>query len=277
MPRALWNGSISFGLLNIPVSLVSAKDESPISFDLLDKRDFGRIGYRKYNKKTGREVSQNQIVKGYEYDPDQYVLITDDDFKKANPHATETIDLEDFVDLSEMNPLLFEKPYYLLPGKRGEKGYVLLRNVMKETDKVAIGKIVLHKKQRLVALLAMDKYIICEVLRFANEVLSTDTADLLTKKIDSVKISKRELEMAQELVEGMSAAFQPSKYKDTYHEDMMKLIKAKIRRGGIESPAPEKPEGISTSQVIDLMPLLKRSLQMAHHKPRRKVHRRRAS
>jgi DNA end-binding protein Ku len=271
MARSLWSGAISFGLLNIPISVMSAKDEDPISFDLLDKRDFGRIGYKKYNKTTGKEVTQKEIVKGYEYEPEQYVVIEDEDFKKANPRATETIDIEDFVNLDEVDPLLLEKPYFLVPGKRGEKGYVLLRRVLQETKKVAVGRVVMHKKQRLVAVMARGNYLIMEVLRYANEILAPEETALLSEKVNEVKISKRELEMAEELVEGMTSEWDPKKYKDTYREDMLKLIDQKIKTGGVESPEPEKTEEVvSNTQVIDLMPLLKKSLEVASKKGKRR-------
>jgi len=270
MARSLWSGSLSFGLLNIPVSVMSPKGEESISFDLLDKRDFGRIGYKKYNKTTGKEVKSDQIVKAFEYEPDQYVIITDDDLKKANPRATETIDIEDFIYLKEVDPLLFEKPYYLVPGKRGDKGYVLLRKVMERTLKAAIGKIVMHKKQRLVAIVPRGDYLVMEVLRFAHEIILPEESNLLSDKINEVKIAPRELEMAEELVDGMTSRWQPEKYRDTYREDMLKMIEIKARKGAIEISEPELEERLApNTQVIDLMPLLKKSLQAKAKKRKR--------
>ncbi len=263
MPRAMWSGTLSFGLLNIPVSVFSAKEQKSIQFNLLDKNDYGRIGYKQYNKNTGKEVSKKDIVKGYEYEPDQFVLVTDKDFEKANPKASENIDIEDFVDLGEVDPILFEKPYYLAPAKNGVKGYELLRRVMEKTDKVAIGKIVMHGKQKLVAILARGEHLVLEIMRYAKEILEADEIELPNDdKLDKVKISDREIKMAKELVEGMTSKWKPEKYKDTYKDDLLKMIKAKVKGGkSIESETPDKPESTGDRQVIDLMPLLKKSLK----------------
>lgn len=260
MPRPLWSGAISFGLLNIPVSLVSAKEGDSISFSLLDKRDHSRIGYKQYNKKTGKEVTKRDIVKGFEYEPEHFVIMTDKDFERANPKATRSIEIEDFVNLEDVDPLLFEKPYYLLPAKNGEKGYSLLRKVLDRTKKVAIGQIVLHRKQRLVSVMARGGYLVAEVLRYPREVLAEKEFKKLGDKVKDVTVSKREIEMAEKLVEGMTADWDPDKYKDTYYDDVMKRIKAKVKSGGaVESEEPEE-EAAETRQVLDLMPLLKKSL-----------------
>lgn len=276
MPRPLWSGALSFGLLNIPVSLVSAKEGETISFSLLDKRDHARIGYKQYNKKTGKEVGKKDIVKGFEYEPEHFVVMTDKDFERANPKATRTIEIEDFVNLEDVDPLLFEKPYYLLPTKNGGKGYTLLRKVLDRTKKVAIGQIVLHRKQRLVSVMARGDHLVCEVLRYPREVLSENEFKTLGDKVKDVNISKREIEMAEKLVEGMTADWDPDKYQDTYYDDVMKRIQAKVRSGGaIESEEPEEavPE---TRQVLDLMPLLKKSLE-ARGAPKKKKTRKRSS
>jgi DNA end-binding protein Ku len=262
--RSMWSGAISFGLLNIPVSLTSAKEtDASIDFNLLDKRDNGRIGYKQYNKTTGKEVNKKDIVKGYEYEPDHFVIMTDKDFERANPKATHTIDIEDFVNLEELDPLMFEKPYYLMPSKFGEKGYVLLRNVMDKTKKVAIGQIVLHKKQRLVAIMSRGDYLICEVLRYAREVIQTKGMEKLDKKIKEIALSKKELDMATHLVDGMTAKWDPEKYEDTYHDDLLKRIKLKVKHGGVIAEEPEAEKEPQNKGVIDLMPLLKRSLDAA--------------
>jgi DNA end-binding protein Ku len=268
MPRAMWNGTLSFGLLNIPVSVFSAKEQKSIHFNLLDKKDFGRIGYKQYNKNTGKEVPKKDIVKGYEYEPDQFILITNKDFEKANPKASENIDIEDFINLDEVDPLLFEKPYYLAPAKNGVKGYELLRRVMEKTKKVAVGKIVLHGKQRLVAILARGEHLVLEIMRYAKEILEADEIELRNDDmLDKVKISDREMKMAVALVEDMTTKWKPEKYKDTYKNDLLKMIKAKVKGGkSIESEAPEKEEPTDDRQVIDLMPLLKKSLQQKSKK-----------
>lgn len=262
MSRSLWSGAISFGLLNIPVALMSSKEEEHISFHLLDKRDNSPVGYKQINKATGREITPKNIVKGYEYEKNKYVIVDKDDFLKANPKATQTIDIEDFIDLAELDVLLFDKPYYMVPGKNGEKGYVLLHKVLKETAKVAVAKFVLRNRQHLVAVLAKGDYLILEILRFAHEVQSVEEADFFDDaKMKKVKISAKELQMAKSLVAGMTSKWKPEQYKDTYQDDLLKLIKQKIKTGKVkESVAPEEIEETNTN-VIDLMPLLQQSLR----------------
>lgn len=269
LPRALWTGSLSFGLLNIPVALLSAQEEAPISFALLDRRDFGHVGYRYYNKTTGKEVPRSEIAKGFKYKNGKYVILTDEDFRRANPRAVSAIEIEDFVSIEEVDPMLFDRPYYLVPGKNGEKGYRLLRDVMKETKKAAIGKTVIFRKQHLVAVLARGEYLVLELLRFAREVLTADEMKGFGPRLDSVKISSREIEIAESLVNEMTVKWRPEKYQDTYHEDLERLIAARAKKGGLvkaEEPAQVEEAFTTTSNVVDLMPLLKRSLATGRRK-----------
>ncbi|HMN67569.1 MAG TPA: Ku protein [Bdellovibrionales bacterium] len=261
--RGIWKGSISFGLVNIPVILESAEEDKKIRFRMLDKRDNAPVGYRQINKKTQEEISRKDIVKGYEYEKGEFVLMSESDFKKANVKATSTIAIEDFVELESVDPLLFEKPYYMIPQKGSEKGYVLLRDVLKKTEKAAIATIVMHTVQHLVALIAREDYIVLEILRFANQVKELHEIDFLDNTaMRSAKISPRELAVAEQLVEGMSSDWKPDKYKDTYRDDLMKLIKNKVRRGAtaeveeVETAAGDE----DVSNVIDLTALLKKSL-----------------
>ncbi len=263
MARGIWSGAISFGLLNIPVSVMSAKEEERLSFNMLDKKNNSLIGYKQYNKKTGREVDKNNIVKGYEYEKDQFVILTDEDFLKANPKATQTIDIEDFVSLEEVDLLLFEKPYYLVPAKNGEKGYVLLQKVLTETKKVAIAKYVMRNRQHLVAIMARGEYLILEQLRFAHEVQEVREAKFLDDfDLEKVKISPRELKAAKSLVEDMTAKWKPEQYKDTYQDELKKYIQKKIKAGDTEVAA--ELDDVDTkvnTNVVDLMPLLEKSLR----------------
>ena len=266
MARGLWSGAISFGLINIPVEVMSAKGEAPISFRMLDKTDNSPIGYKQYNKATGKPVQKKNIVKGYEYEKKKFVIVTEKDFEKANPKAARTIDLEDFVNVSDLDPLLFERPYYLVPGKNAEKGYVLLKRTLEKTEKAAIARFVMHGKQHLVAVMSRGKYLILETLRYAHEIKEVESADFL-KDADfkHAKVSDRELKMAESLVEGMTAKWEPSKYKDTYQDDLMKRIKQKIRSGDVEdgAEADEPPPLEADDNVVDLMPLLQKSLKAA--------------
>ena len=264
MARGIWSGAISFGLLNIPISVMSAKEEERLSFNLLDKKNNSLIGYKQYNKKTGREVEKKNIVKAYQYEPNQFVIITEEDMLKANPKATQTIDIEDFVSLDELDILLFEKPYYLVPGKNGEKGYVLLKKVLEETKKVAVAKFVMHSRQHLVAIMARGEYLILEMLRFAHEVKEVHEAKFLDDfDLKKVKMTPREVKAAKSLVEEMTAKWKPEQYKDTYQDELVKYIKRKIKAGDVEEQT-ESDSDVTykpNTNVVDLMPLLEKSLR----------------
>lgn len=275
MARGIWSGAISFGLLNIPVAVMSAKEEERLSFKMLDRRNNSPIGYKQYNKLTGKEVDRKNIEKAYEYKKNQFVLITEEDFLKANPKATRTIDIEDFVSLDEVDILLFEKPYYLVPGKNGEKGYVLLRKILAETKKVAVAKFILRSKQHLVAIMARGDYLILEMLRFSHEVQELHEAEFLDEfDLKKVKVSSKEMKAAKVLVDEMTAKWEPDQYKDTYQDELLKYIKKKVKAGDIEDV--EVPsEGIkeTNTNVVDLMPFLQKSLQskVLKHKKTKKA------
>lgn len=258
----MWKGYIAFGLVNIPIYLESATQEKKIRFNLIDKHDHAPIGYKQINKKTGKPVLRTSIVKGYEYEKGEYVLMAESDFKKANVKATNTVEIEDFVELDEIDPMLFETPYYILPQKGGEKGYILLRDVLERTHKAAVAKIVLHTVQHLVCIIPREDYLILEILRFANEIVEVHEADFIEDSFYNVKVSDREIEVAEKLVEGMTSKWKPEKYHNTYHDDLMKQIQFKIKHG--ETARVEKaelPKEIeATDNVIDLTALLKKSL-----------------
>lgn len=261
---AIWKGAISFGLVNIPVSLVSAEESGEeIHFSLLDKKDHSPIGYNRINKRTGKQVSWGDIVKGYEYDRDNYVIITDQDLKRANVKATELIEIEDFVEEDEIPITYFEKPYYLEPTKSGRKSYALLREALQKSRRVGIAKIVIRTRQRLAAVMVEGEAIMLEIMRFPYEIRSPQRLNLPDK--EEVKLNPREVEMAVELVERMSADFNPKKYHDTYHDDLLKTIQRKIRQGEteeIQTPAEEEEKQIrARGAVVDLMPLLMKSLE----------------
>lgn len=259
--RGMWKGSISFGLVNIPISLVSAEEAEKIHFRLLDKKDNAPVGYKNINKRTGREIQRSQIVKGYEAEKGEFVIMTDADFKKANVRATSTIDIEDFVGIDDIDPLLFERPYYIVPREGGEKGYVLLREVLKRTEKSAIAKVVLHTVQRLTSIMVRGDYLILEILRFADEVKEVDEVDFLDDDVKNTKVSEREVAVATQLVEGMTSPWNSDKYRNTYREDLMKLIKAKMKKGttSVEDISHDQIEETETN-VVDLTELLKKSL-----------------
>lgn len=263
MAGSIWKGSISFGLLNIPVTLQKAQEGTDLSFSMLDEKDLSPIKYKKVNAKSGHEVPWPRIVKGYEYESGQYVIMNKDDFKAANPKATQTIDIEDFVSFDEIDLMFFEKPYYLVPQKNGVKGYFLLCEALKKTNKVAIAKIVIRTKMHLACIMAKGDYLVLEMLRFAHEVLQVDEVDYL-KGVDMPKVSAKEIKMAEELIDGMTGKWKPDQYKDTYNDDIMKIINMKIKAGeGQEIDYGELPkeEKGNTGKVVDLMPLLRQSLE----------------
>ena len=259
--RGMWKGSIAFGLVNIPIYLESATQEKKINFRLIDKSDHAPIGYKQYNKVTGKEITRSSIVKGYEYKKGEFVLMSEEDFKKANVKATDNIDIEDFVELTEIDPMLFEKPYYVVPQKGGEKGYILLREALQRTGKAAVAKIVLHTVQHLVCIMARGEYLILEILRFANEVIGANEAAFLESSVKTTHISEKEVLVAKQLIDGMTAKWNPEKYHNTYRDDLMKQINTKIKKGdtAVVEPAESKSEDLSN--VVDLTALLRKSLE----------------
>jgi DNA end-binding protein Ku len=253
MAGRIWKGSISFGLLNIPVSLEKAEEEHELSFSMLDAKTQSPIKYKKVNSKDGKEVPWDRIVKGYEYKKGQYVLLSKEDLKAANPKATQEIEIEDFVDYADIDLMFLEKPYYIVPQKSGVKGYYLLAQALEKSKKVAIGKIVIRTKMHLAMMMVKDGHLILELLRFRHEVLESKDIGYFSE-IKIPKFSPKEIKMAEELIQGMTTKWNPGQYKDTFHDDVMKMIKKKMKGETLEMP--EKEDG----KVVDLMPLLKKSL-----------------
>jgi DNA end-binding protein Ku len=264
--RAIWKGAINFGLVSIPVALYSAETSSSIDFDLLDKRDFSRVRYRRVNEKTGREVPWDEIVKGYEYEKGEYVALTDEDFVKANVEASQSIDILDFVDGAEISPVYFDKPYYLVPLKAGRRAYALLREVMSRTGKVGIARVVIRTRQHLAALLGSGDVLILNLLRFAHELRDASSLDVPDAKAGAG--SNQELKMAEQLVETLSGKWRPEKYRDEYHQDLLEMIDKKVKSGHAKSIEPveigrrPKPQG----KVIDIMHLLRQSMEQSQKK-----------
>jgi DNA end-binding protein Ku len=264
--RPLWQGSINFGLVNIPVGLYSAEADGSLDFDLLDRRDFSRVRYRRVNEKTGEEVPWNEIVKGYEYEKGEYVALSDDDFLKANVAATQSIDILDFVDAADISPIYFDKPYYIAPLKNGQRAYALLREVMKHTGKVGIARVVIRTRQHLAALLVDGPVLILNLLRFSHELRDASVLDLPAPK--SAAGSNQELKMAEQLVEAMVGKWDPKKYRDEYHEDILRMIDKKIKSGQTKviEPAEQAPAPRRQGKVVDIMHLLRRSMEQAGKK-----------
>lgn len=267
--RAIWKGSLSFGLVNIPVSLHAAESATDIGFKLLDRRDLSPVHYLRVNEKTGKEVPWEQIVKGYEYAKGEYVAMTDADFERANPEASQTIEITDFVGAADIEPVYYDKPYYLAPAKNSAKAYALLREVMRRTNTVGIARVVIRSRQHLAAVTTRKSALVLDLLRFAHEI--RDPATLEIPK--DVSIGEKELKMGERLIETMIAKWEPEKYRDDYREDLLALIERKVREGKtkvIEEAPPAAPR--RPAKVIDIMDLLKRSVEQAGREeaPRRR-------
>jgi DNA end-binding protein Ku len=256
MPRALWKGAISFGLIYVPVELQTASKENTLPLHMLDSRDFAPVGYQRINKTTGKEVDWSHIVKGYEYKKGDFVALADADFKHANVKASETIEIDTFCDVSQIPSMYYEKPYYLAPTKGGDKVYSLLRQALEATNKVAVATFVMHQRQHLCAIAPQGSSLMLLTLRFADEVLPA------TEQKASAKISAAELSMAKQLVQSMEGNFDARKFKDTYRADLKKRVQEKIRNKETHSLDVEEPKSDARpkAQVIDLMAALKASL-----------------
>jgi DNA end-binding protein Ku len=258
MPRSIWKGSLSFGLVNIPVGLYAAETRHELEFHLLDKRDKSPVRYKRVSEKSGKEVPWADIVRGYEYAEGSYVILSDEDLKRANPTATQTIDITDFVDAAEISPIYCDKPYYLAPDKKGTKGYALLREALRRTGKVGIATVVIRTRQYLAAVLPQDDVLVLELLRYAHEL--RDASELEVPH-GAAGVSARELEMAERLIEGMVGDWQPEKYADTYERDVMGLIERRVESGETEAVEAPAPKPAAEGKVVDLMMLLKRSVE----------------
>jgi len=263
MSRVVWKGAISFGLVHIPVALRTGARANDLDFDWLDKRDMARIGYSRINKHTGAPVTSDDIVKGYQYEKGEYVLLSPEDFRQANVAATQTVEIIAFVDAKEISPIWFETPYYLEPDRRGDKGYALLRAVLHRTGRAGLATVVMHSKQHLAALLAINRVLVLNTMRFADEVLPTDDLKLPGDDLDALGIGKRELDMAQRLVEDMAEPWQVERFHDSYRDDLMARIEEKIAAGETHmlTEAGEKVPERADAQVIDLASLLKESIE----------------
>jgi len=257
MPRALWKGAISFGLVNVPVELVSGEKRSAgLDFTMLDKRDMAPVGYQRVNKSSGKAVPWKEIVKGYEYQDGKYVVLTDEDFRRANVEATRTVDILAFVELADIPPQHFDKPYYLVPEKRGAKAYALLRETMAKAGKAGVATFVIRSKQHLAALIPVDDVLLLNTLRYADEVRAPREIE-----VPAPKVTAKERELAHKLVEDMSGKWQPKAFHDTFREDILARIKAKVKAGQTEEiTEPEVGESRPKAEVIDLMAALRKSV-----------------
>lgn len=258
--RPVWNGAISFGLVNIPVDLISGEKTTDLKFHMVDARDKERIRYERVNEETGEEVPWNQIAKAYEVTDDNYVIVTDEDFEKADVKATKTIDIEAFVDKAEVEMVYFEKPYFIQARKGGEKAYVLFREALRDSGKVAIARVVIRTREYLAAIFPENDALILDLLRFHHELRTQEDIKIPA----SVTVKAKEKELALKLIEDMTETWEPEKYKDEYRLALMERIKAKTKGMDLPEEASEGEE--ETGNVVDIMDLLKQSVDSRKEK-----------
>lgn len=262
MGRPIWKGSISFGLVTIPVTLHSAENRAEeLHFTLRDSRDQARIRYKRVNENTGEEVAWEEIKKGYDAGDGKFVMLGDEDFKQAAVEKTQTIEIEDFVGRDEVDHVYFDKPYYLVPTKTSEHVYSLLREVLKRTNKIGIARVVLRTRQYLAAVVSEEGALVLNILRFHKEIVAPSELGLDEVAERGGKMKPQEIDMAERLVEAMTTKWKPEKYRDEYHKKLMAWIKKKIAKGQLEEaePAPDVEEEDAPAP-INIMELLKRSL-----------------
>lgn len=262
MPHAIWRGSISFGLVTIPVSLFPAEETTArIAFHMLDRRDLSPVKQKRVNASTGEEVPWEEVVKGYEFEPGRWVVLTDDDFRAADVEATQTIDVLAAVCSEEIDPTYFDKPYYLEPAKAGRKAYALLRETLARAKRVALCRVVIRTRERLAVLVPHGDALVLEIIRFPYELRGLGDLNLPGTDLEAAGITAAELDMAAQLIETIAKRFDPADYTDSYHTKLLALIEKKAAGGEIAVPPspPPAPEG----EVVDIMAMLKRSLEDA--------------
>ena len=258
MPRAMWKGAISFGLVTIPVAVYPATEEKTLRFNQLHDEDMGRIRYKRVCEKDGEVVDYEHIVKGYEYEKDRYVVLTDDDFDAVPVESSRAIDIQQFVDLDEIDPMMYKKTYYLVPEETGAKAYALLREAMSQDAKVGIAKVSFRDKEHLAALRFRDDAFVLETMYWPDEIRDVDFGDV---DVD-IKVRDQELEMARQLIGNLTAEWDPESFADDYREALMKIVEAKINGEEVEVVTAEP-----TAKVVDLMEALKASVAAAKQKP----------
>jgi DNA end-binding protein Ku len=266
-PRVLWKGAISFGLVHIPVALYSATVDHGIDFDWLDKRTMDPVGYKRVNKKTGREIAREQIVKGVEYESGEYVVLSDKEIAAAYPKTTQTIEIESFVPANGIPFVYLERPYYVAPINRGAKVYALLRETLQRSARVGVARVVIQTRQHLAALVPVGPGLVLNLLRWGADIRPWTDLPLPSEDAKKAGLRPRELEMAKELVEDMSADWDPDEYRDEFKDEILRLVDRKVKAGQTETvtqPEPEEGEQATEgrgAKVIDLTELLKRSLR----------------
>jgi DNA end-binding protein Ku len=263
MSRPIWKGHISFGLVNVPVVLYGAERRADLSFRMIDSRNAARVRYERVNEETGEEVPWDKIVKGYEYEDGNYVLLSDEELENASPEMTRTIEIEQFVGLNEIDVRLFDRPYLLAPGSKGEKGYVLLREAIASSGRAGIARVVIRNRQHLAALISQGNVLVLELLRYPQELVDVKELELPGKDLREHAVQKKEIELANKLIDGMTSKWAPSQYHDEYRDLLLKLIERKVSAGQTEAIDIEAPEEAPAPRTINFMDVLKQSVEHA--------------
>ena len=271
MARPIWTGTLSFGLLNVPIRLMTAERRVDLHFRMLDQRNNQPVRYERVNAESGEEVPWKDIVKAYEYSKGNYVVLEESDIRNAAAEAHETVEIDTFIDAGQLTPAYFEKPYFLVPGKKAEKGYVLLRETLKRTGKIGIARVVIRTREYLCAVMPQDDALMLILLRFPQELVSAEEYALPDKPVAEYRISDRELEMAGELIESMAGKFKPENYRDEFRDRLTAVIEQRLKSKGITTALEEEEpaHANATTNVVDFMSLLKKSIENKQRTPAR--------
>ena len=274
MARPIWTGTLSFGLLNVPIQLMSGERRTDLSFRMLDSRNNKPVRYERVNSDTGEEVPWKDIVKAYEYDKGSYVVLDEADIKAAAPESHEAVEIEAFVDVGSIGPSYYEKPYVLVPGKKAEKGYVLLRETLVKTGKIGIARVVIRTREYLAAVMPQGDALIMILLRYPQELVDVDDFNLPSKSAAEYRVTAKELEMARALIDSMSGSWKPGDYRDEFRARLHKVIEKRLKQKGVVSAPDEDesklPENAATN-VVDFMALLKDSIAGKRRTPAKKA------
>jgi DNA end-binding protein Ku len=260
MARSIWKGDISFGLVSIPISLVSIEENNDLKFHLLNSKTQSRVRYQRVDEETGKEVPWNQIVKGYEYDKGNYIIVNEEEFEKASPELFKTIDIEEFVELNEIDNLYFTKPYYLIPEGKNKTAYVLLREALKKTNKVGVAKTILRTKEYLSLILPHNNTLLLYLIHFSDEIRTEEELNIPKEALTSYKITDKEIKMAVDLIKDMTVSWKPEKYHNDYRETLQKWLDkqtAALAKSGKKITKTPKEQGA----VVDFVSLLKESMK----------------
>ncbi|MEO8778365.1 MAG: Ku protein [Rhodanobacter sp.] len=274
MARPIWTGTLSFGLLNVPVSLMSGERSVDLHFRMLDSRSNTPVRYERVNAETGEEVPWKEIVKAFEYEKGSYVVLDPEDIKSAASENHETVEVNTFVDADSIGPEYFEKPYLLVPGKKAEKGYVLLRETLKRTGKIGIARVVIRTREYLSAVMPRDDALMLMLLRYPQELVDAEEYKIPQGTVSSYRISPKEITMAEQLIESMSDTWRPGDYRDEFRDRLRKVIEKRLKSKGVVTPAEDDDAGIpenATTNVVDFMALLQKSLASNKRTPAKKT------